>query len=119
MSETVQEPFRDRVGRALYEYCPDLDWYKLDEWQRKEWLRSADRALSVINREQAKLLVTEGTAAPETAAERDRLREINAELLAALINLVDWFDTKTIRTTDNEIESVSNARAAIAKTEVG
>jgi hypothetical protein len=59
-------------------------------------------------------------AAPETAAERDRLREVNAELLEALRNLV--VDLEERAEWDGEARVVcagaftySNARAAIAK----
>ena len=48
-------------------------------------------------------------AAPETAAERDRLKESNAELLAALKRMIfDW---------DGEPEDITEAQDAIAKAE--
>ena len=64
-------------------------------------------------------------AAPETAAERDRLKEVNAELLAALKALLIWYldgvnsgqiggDWKA----ETEAEVVA-ASAAIAKAEGG
>ncbi len=67
-------------------------------------------------------------AAPETAAERDRLREINAELLAALDLLVDAIDEMQIAAATGSLNLVTdkmravlplrtNARAAIAKAE--
>lgn len=52
-------------------------------------------------------------AAPETAAERDRLREVNAELLAALENLLAA--ANLFFGGDEGICSRDQARAAIAK----
>jgi hypothetical protein len=49
-------------------------------------------------------------AAPETAAERDRLREVNVELLEALVTLLDSVEGKRITQGD-----CNQARAAIAK----
>jgi hypothetical protein len=57
-------------------------------------------------------------AAPETAAERDRLKALNAELLAALswfINDIDCIHTVMVDFDTN----VERARAAIAKAEGG
>jgi hypothetical protein len=59
-------------------------------------------------------------AAPETAAERDRLRAINADLLAALRNavrIVDFY-MKSLGVEPADIqESLAPARAAIARAE--
>jgi len=55
-------------------------------------------------------------AAPETAAERDRLREVNAELVAALKNLLSTPDFDgTQKTSIARRETKRAARAAIAK----
>lgn len=52
-------------------------------------------------------------AAPETAAERDRLREVNAELLAALKDMV----TSCECASSPKCDHCSKSRAAIAKAE--
>ena len=58
-------------------------------------------------------------AAPETAAERDRLREVNADLLAALVELLDRTTTMSeadswrIRELGKPLANI--AREAIAK----
>ncbi len=56
-------------------------------------------------------------AAPETAAERDSLKAINAELLAALTALLNgiqhWKDTTKTERVEN---AVTQAREVIAKT---
>lgn len=56
---TVQEPLRDRVGRAIYE-CEEErgntdrpDWYSLSEERREPWRKDADRAIEVINADRA------------------------------------------------------------------
>ena len=57
-------------------------------------------------------------AAPETAAERDRLREINAELLAALKELSDgMWAGDGISNPAVPGHQVAKARAAIARAE--
>jgi hypothetical protein len=56
-------------------------------------------------------------AAPETAAERDRLKEVNAELLAALKDAVDLTDNLYSHMTPEELSLVDVWRAAIAKAE--
>ena len=58
-------------------------------------------------------------AAPETAAERDRLREVNAELLAACQRLLR-VERMTRATYDSDVqmaEAVDQAMGAIARTE--
>ncbi len=57
-------------------------------------------------------------AAPETLAERDRLKAINAELLEALKNLVNDFDKSVITTYKNSYW-VLEAQKAVAKAEGG
>jgi hypothetical protein len=49
-------------------------------------------------------------AAPETAAERDRLREVNAELLAALLAMQAFIEGEP-----DAVEPFGLIRAAIAK----
>ena len=58
-------------------------------------------------------------AAPETAAERDRLREVNAELLAALKALLEELNLIRAKDTKAVYDSVCrfNAAAAISKAE--
>ena len=53
MQPTVQEPLRDRVGRAIFEEpmrpgrgLPD-SWYDLPEEKREPWRQDADRAIAV------------------------------------------------------------------------
>jgi len=53
-------------------------------------------------------------AAPETAAERDQLREVNAELLAALESLVEMSDDP-IEYMACRSYRIDAARAAIEK----
>jgi hypothetical protein len=53
--------------------------------------------------------------APEIAAERDRLRETNAELLAALEKLSDVSRSYIGAMDDEDLESLKHALAAIAK----
>lgn len=56
------------------------------------------------------------TAAPETAAERDRLKDVNKDLLEALIGVVDCAGLGRLPGYEKEIDSaVQIARAAIAK----
>lgn len=55
-------------------------------------------------------------AAPETAAERDSLKEINAELLAALTSLRDAFIGTSVEV---QADAMRAARAAIAKAKGG
>ncbi len=55
-------------------------------------------------------------AAPETAAERDRLREVNAELLAALEEAIDVVDTIGHLTRKQHL-LLEQWRSAIAKAE--
>jgi len=54
---------------------------------------------------------------PETAAERDRLKEINAELLAALEALMWRFeaDDADPHSSTDDAPDIQQARAAIAK----
>ena len=55
-------------------------------------------------------------AAPETAAERDRLKEINAELLAACDAAISlWDDLYSGMSDEGEREVFETMRAAIAK----
>ena len=54
-------------------------------------------------------------AAPETAAERDRLKAINAEMLAVLSAVVDDCDHEQDRHNRARFHSSRMARAAIAK----
>lgn len=52
-SHTIQEPLRDRVGRAIYE-APGTEpgsWYDLSEERREPWRQDADRAIAVIQSE--------------------------------------------------------------------
>lgn len=61
-------------------------------------------------------------AAPETAAERDRLKEVNADLLAALKQFrTKVYNAALISGMDHEwaTEACSRADAAIAKAEGG
>ena len=53
MSLTVQEPLRDRIGRALYEEPCDQprDWYALSEERREPWRRDADRVIALLAEE--------------------------------------------------------------------
>lgn len=69
---TVQEPLRDRVGRAIYE-IPNTgaDWYSLSEERREPWRQDADRAIAVMEQADAELIA----AAPD--------------MLAALLVIVD------------------------------
>ena len=57
-------------------------------------------------------------AAPETAAERDRLRGINADLLAALKMADAYFDAREQNSREVPNMVVRDIRAAIAKAEV-
>lgn len=50
----------------------------------------------------------------DIAAEHDKLKAVNAELLEALENLCDWFDGETCESAHSRIDT---ARAAIAKAE--
>lgn len=65
-------------------------------------------------------------AAPETAAERDRLKEVNAELLAALRGMLDivaesrgviGYHQNESEAEWGEFQQVDGARAAVAKAE--
>ena len=56
-------------------------------------------------------------AAPETAAERDRLREVNAELLAELKDAVDLADNLYGHLTSEELNLIDAWPAIIAKAE--
>ena len=53
-------------------------------------------------------------AAPETAAERDRLREVNRKLVEALVALVDA-DTDRKATWITRDAAIADARAALAR----
>jgi hypothetical protein len=57
-------------------------------------------------------------AAPETAAERDRLRHVNADLLAALRELSEWMRSHT-GPRDGTHDMLCRACAALAKAEGG
>lgn len=52
---TVQEPLRDRVGRALYEEpgreTELRDWYNLSEERREPWRKDADRVIAIVQTE--------------------------------------------------------------------
>ena len=58
-------------------------------------------------------------SAPETAAERDRLREINADLLEALKDLADWAATELEGgdVSPLYLEKLNRAARAIVKAE--
>lgn len=70
MAETVQEPLRDQVGRALYEEPgSDADWYALSEERREPWRRDADRIIPIVQQDYAAVV-----------AERDRAQAACAEI---------------------------------------
>lgn len=48
----VQEPLRDRLGRAIYEENSLSDWYSLSEEWREPWRKDADRVLLALSREE-------------------------------------------------------------------
>jgi hypothetical protein len=74
-------------------------------------LSAFQKSAAVMAKAQAKL-----TAAPETAAERDRLREVNAELLAALRPLAFFSGSfRDEEDRDRLHEMFAVARAAISK----
>lgn len=50
--DTVQEPLRDRIGRAIYEENNLSDWYSLSEARREPWRKDADRVLLALSREE-------------------------------------------------------------------
>ena len=89
----------------------------------RNWWICSD-AHSHGNRESDARLIA---AAPETAAERDRLRHVNADLLAALAELSYWSDRinslqhagmNILASTWSELWDATNkARAALAKAE--
>ena len=90
---------RDGEGDVVC-YCP---WYPLAADQEQEELRSKARLIA---------------AAPETMAERDRLKAINAELLATLQNIIPRFERCIIASgTSKELAMMATkaARAIIAK----
>jgi len=71
MTETVIEPLRDLVGRALYEEPgkPDLNWYLLSEERREPWRQDADRCIAVVQMELRERL----ERAEETATESEKV----------------------------------------------
>ena len=54
---------------------------------------------------------------PKTAAERDRLKAVNAELLAAMNKILEWTDGTRPLGDELWLEMVEIARLAIAKAE--
>ena len=53
----LQEPLRDRVGRALYEEPGlDRDWYLLSEDRREPWRKDADRLIPIVHQDSAAIV---------------------------------------------------------------
>jgi hypothetical protein len=76
----------------------------------RELIAAAEAAGWDADAQNAPILNAARDALPETAAERDRLREVNAELLEALVTLFDAVEGNRITQGD-----CNQARAAIAK----
>jgi hypothetical protein len=79
MTNTVQEPLRDRVGRALYEEPgSNCNWYDLSEERREPWRKDADRIIPIVHRDYAAVV-----------AERNRAQQACEEIARRLPDELD------------------------------
>jgi hypothetical protein len=87
MVETVQEPLRDRVGRALYEEPgKNLNWYLLSEEKREPWRKDADRVIPIITADYAAVKAEKNRAhraCEQLGAVIDSMESVLREFVAA------------------------------------
>lgn len=79
MTKTVEEPLRDRVGRAIYEEPgTDCDWYQLSEDRREPWRKDADRVIPIIAADYAAVVAEKRRAQEACEAMGMRIAELEA-----------------------------------------
>lgn len=80
-ARTVEEPLRDRVGRALYEEPgAGYNWYDLSEERREPWRKDADRVIEVVMNDNASVLA-EAWAIINAAGDDSERFEIALEVI--------------------------------------
>jgi len=111
---TIQEPLRDRAGRAIFENTPGkMDWYSLSEERREPWRKDADLVLEMAG--YANLVAAMNAVAIALDVPRNRFGKLDGDMASAepLRKLaVEW---NTAPAKDTAEQAVNVLCAALAK----